>query len=985
MATASEPRPSGAGDTTRTNPPNYLLLAAGVVTVAAVYFLAAKFGLRMAFVAEQVSPVWPPTGIAIAALLLFGRRLWPGVMLGAFLANVTANEPVLVALGIATGNTLEAVTAAWLLRLAGFSSSFGRLRDVLTFVVLAGVVSTAVSATIGVTSLCAGGVQPWAAYGSLWWVWWLGDASGALLVAPLILTWSGRSAGAWSARRTAEAAALVATSAGAALTVFGGGLDTPTSHHPLEYIVFPFVIWAALRFGTPGATLVTFVVSGIAVWGTVSGRGPFAGGSVHENLVLLQAFMGIVAATALLLAAAITERDAAARRRAADFAVTQILTQAADPNEAVPRILDAIREHLGWDVGGFWVVDRAAGVVRCAEVRSSTAVPVAEFEAVTRRSTFKRGVGMPGRVWESGTPVWIPDVARDGNFPRAPVASRAGLHAAFGFPIRLGEEVLGVIEFFSREIRQPDKDLLLMFATVGGQIGQFIERKRAEQALRESEERFRLALGNGAVTVFEQDSELRYVWVYPPDPAFPENNIGRTDAELVPGEDGEQLTRLKEEVLRTGRAVRRTVRVRLPGAVRYYDLVVEPRHDGSGKVVGVGGAALDVTERKRAEDALREADRRKDEFLAVLAHELRNPLAPISNAVHILGLAGEDGVAVERARQMMERQIPHLVRLVDDLLDVSRITRGKIELRRSPVELATVVDRAVEASRPLIAAGGHDLVVTVPREPVTLDADPTRLAQVIANLLNNAAKYTKPRGSIRLTAEREEGEAVIRVRDTGIGIPADMLSRVFDMFIQVDSSLDRSHGGLGIGLTLVKQLVELHGGSVAAASEGLGRGSEFVVRLPVVPETASGPGCSRPEDRPRLSPRRVLVVDDNRDSAESLAELLRLAGHEVRTANDGAAALEAARAYRPEVILLDLGMPGMSGYEVARRLREQGASRDVVLVALTGWGQAEDRRLTKEAGFDYHLTKPADLAALERVFASLHPPIGTWPGGRPSV
>jgi signal transduction histidine kinase/ActR/RegA family two-component response regulator len=769
----------------------------------------------------------------------------------------------------------------------------------------------------------------------------------------------------------------VAASAGAALMVFGGGLDTTTSHHPLEYIVFPFVIWAALRFGPPGATLVTFVASSIAVWGTVNGRGPFAGGSVHENLVLLQAFMGIVAATALLLAAAITERDAAARRRAADFAVTQVLTQATNLNEAVPRILDAICEHLGWDMGGFWVVDRAAGLVRCVEVRPSTAVHEAEFAAVTRQSRFPWGVGLPGRVWERATPAWIPDVTRADNFPRAAVADRAGLHAAFGFPIRLGEEVLGVIEFFSHEIRQPDNDLLRMFATIGGQIGQFIERKRAEEALRESEQRFRLALGNGAVTVFEQDSELRYIWVYPPDPAFPQNTIGRTDAELVPGPDGEQLTRLKEEVLRTGCGVRRTVRVHLPGAVRVYDLVVEPRHDGSGKVIGVGGAALNVTELTQAEEALREADRKKDEFLAVLAHELRNPLAPISNAVQILGLASDDGVAVARARQMMERQIPHLVRLVDDLLDVSRITRGKIELRREQVELATVIERAVEASRPLIAAAGHDLVVAVPDERIILDADPTRLAQVIANLLNNAAKYTKARGTIRLTAEHEGAEAVIRVRDNGIGIPAEMLSRVFEMFVQVDSSLDRAHGGLGIGLTLVKQLVELHGGSVVASSEGVGRGSEFVVRLPVAPRTMTESVSCRPEAQPRLTPRRVLVVDDNRDSAESLAELLRLAGHEVQTASDGAAALEMVGVYSPEVVLLDLGMPGMSGYEVARRLREHEVSRDAVLVALTGWGQAEDRRLTKETGFDYHLTKPADLAELERVFASLHPPVHT--------
>ncbi|MCI0699633.1 MAG: ATP-binding protein [Planctomycetia bacterium] len=614
----------------------------------------------------------------------------------------------------------------------------------------------------------------------------------------------------------------------------------------------------------------------------------------------------------------------------------------------------------------------STAVVALVEVRSSSTTRTAQFEALTRQSVFPKGVGLPGRVWATGKPAWIPDVTKDTNFPRGPIAQAVGLHAAFGFPIRVGEEVLGIIEFFSHEIRQPDEDLLRMFSTVGGQIGQFIERRRAEDSLRRSEERFRLALGSGAVTVFEQDVDLRYLWIYPQDLEFPEGTIGRTDEELLPGSDGIELMALKREVLRTGRGTHRTVRVRLPREVRHYDLLIEPRFDATGSVVGVRGAALNVTKREQAEQALREADRRKDEFLATLAHELRNPLAPICTALEILKLSGVSSPTAERALALTERQVQTLARLVDDLLDVARITRGKVELRRQQVKLTDVIERAIETSRPLIETARHKLTVTLPAETIYLNADPARLSQVVANLLNNAAKYMEPSGTILVRVERQGNDAVIRVRDNGIGIAEEMLPRVFDLFTQIDPSPDRSRGGLGIGLTVVKQLIEMHGGQVEATSEGLGRGSEFIVRLPVLqevaPETPNDPANAQP--LPRVS-RRVLVVDDNQDAADSLAELLRLAGHDVQTAYNGTAALELARKHSVEVILLDLGLPGMSGHEVARRVREQAGQRSVMLIALTGWGQPEDRRRTQEAGFDHHLTKPADPVVISKLLAIL--------------
>ncbi|MDI1432455.1 hybrid sensor histidine kinase/response regulator [Polyangium sorediatum] len=383
------------------------------------------------------------------------------------------------------------------------------------------------------------------------------------------------------------------------------------------------------------------------------------------------------------------------------------------------------------------------------------------------------------------------------------------------------------------------------------------------------------------------------------------------------------------------------------------------------------GIFMDVTARKEAEQALREADRRKDEFLAMLAHELRNPLAPIRSAAQILRIVGMADPRVERSTAMIERQVQHMTRLVDDLLDVSRITSGKIKLKKGHVDVAVAVGRALETARPLLDARKHEVSVEMPTEPVWVHADPTRLTQMVENLLTNAAKYTEERGRITLAVERAEDIASIRVRDTGVGIPKEMLTRVFDLFTQVDRSLARSEGGLGIGLTLVKNIAEMHGGTVEACSEGRGKGSEFIVRLPALPVTDLPSGPRPPAGGCPAGPRRILVVDDHADVAESLSMLLRIAGHEVHTALDGCAALEAARTFRPEVVLLDIGLPGMNGYEVASVLRRDPAQAETILIALTGYGHEEDRRRAREAGFTAHLVKPVDLATLERVLGSI--------------
>ncbi len=458
--------------------------------------------------------------------------------------------------------------------------------------------------------------------------------------------------------------------------------------------------------------------------------------------------------------------------------------------------------------------------------------------------------------------------------------------------------------------------------------------------------------------------------------------LGRPSELLTPPEYHHEM-RVSCERLTRGESVRtfESIGLRKDGSRFDASISLAPIQGSGGHIDGCVAIVRDVSERKRLERELQrrigelaELDRRKDEFLAMLAHELRNPLAPLQSALEILAMGVADSNMIDWAREVMGRQVDQLARLVDGLLDVSRMMQGRIELQKQPVELATVITRAVEMAQPQIDSRGHRLTVSIAPEPIWIEADPLRMVQVVGNLLNNAAKYSRTPGQIHLSARAEGSQAVIRVADSGVGIPADMLERIFDIFQQVNPTLARSEGGLGIGLTLVRRLVELHGGTIRASSSGAGQGSEFEVRLPAVVRRKLQPAAAAPAQSSEaagqpIDRHRVLVVEDNLYAAKSFATLLRLDGHDVQIAHDGNQALELAAQFYPDVILLDIGLPGIDGYEVARRLRKMPEFRETQIIALTGYGQPEDRRRSREAGIDHHLVKPVKIDFVRALLA----------------
>jgi PAS domain S-box-containing protein len=793
----------------------------------------------------------------------------------------------------------------------------------------------------------------------------------------------------------------------------------------------------------------------------------------------------------------ITNKKRAEQRLRVQVAVHRVLAESPAPGEAAKKLLRVLCETAEWDVSALWCIDEAAKDIGCAEVWHRPLFQAREFAAATRNTRFACGRSLVGSVWQSGEPLWMTDVTTDPLFARAPEALKDGLHAGVCFPIKLGAEVLGVMECFSRETREADEDFLRMLPAIGGQIGQFIRRKRAEEELRESEERLRAVVDtavDGIITIDERgiiatvNPAAEHIFGYTaaemigqnvrlimPDPYHSAHDryiadylrtgerkiIGskrevpgrRKDGTTFPLELGVSESRLRNQRIFTGlmrdvterqlAAEALTEQARLldlskdailvrdthdrilywsRGAEELYgwpheeaigqvahqllqteftepleqinaqlhlenrwsgDLIHRRRdgariyvstrwvldRDSQGQPTSVLETNTDITERKSAEAALREADRRKDEFLAMLGHELRNPLGVISNTVHLLRWNGAPEPPLE-LHNIIERQVAHMSELVDDLLDVSRISRGHIALTRERCDLTAITRSTAEDYRGTMERSGLQLELDTPDYPLWVMGDRTRLAQILGNLLHNAEKFTGSGGRVTVRLAEDSGNsATLVVRDTGIGMQADILERAFEPFSQSDRTLDRRAGGLGLGLALVKGLVESHGGRVDAHSDGPGRGAEFAVQLPLT----QAPSCVNTAGiKPRSDgacTRRILIIEDNLVGARTMRMYLTRVGHQVEEAHSGMEAIEAARRFGPEVVLCDIGLPGMDGYAVARALRQELGLTEAYMIAISGYGQEEDKRRSFEAGFDMHLTKPADLKKLKELLS----------------
>jgi signal transduction histidine kinase/integral membrane sensor domain MASE1/CheY-like chemotaxis protein len=842
----------------------FLQLAA----VALVYFLAAKLGLSLAFIHASVSAVWPPTGVAIASVLLFGYRVWPAILLGAFAANAFTPVPLIAAAGIAAGNTLEALAAGAALRLLDFHTTFDRARDVFKFTLTA-LLCTLLSASIGVLSLCLDHAAGWEQFGSLWLTWWLGDTVGALVIAPLLLVWS-TAPRQWNNQRYLEAALLLTLLAVSSLASFGGPAPIPLKFYPLARLVVPFFLWAAFRFGQRGVSLGTIIVSLFAVWGTAHGVGPFVGRTPNDSLAVLQLFLGSNVVMFMFLAATVAERRLAMtnlheneRRLAANLSVTRILAESPALSDATLRILQTVGQSLDWTFGAMWTPDETAKVLRCLTVWNAPATSVENFRAGTELLTFAAGVGLPGRVWATPKPVWIPNLEADGNFPRAPFAVRDGLHSGFAFPILFDDKFLGVMEFFSSRIRRPDEVLLAMFSGVGNQIGQFIIRKRGEEE--------------------------------------------------------------REELLRSEHAARAEAEA---------------------------------------------ANRSKDEFLAIVSHELRTPLNAVVGWTSLLrGGQLEAGMA-GRAMEIIDRNARAQAQLIEDLLDISRIVSGNLRLDLHPVQLDQIVRAVVDSMRPAAEAARIELLLLIVSDTSPVSGDPDRLQQVVWNILSNAVKFTPAGGRVSVSLTTVEAQLELVVSDTGEGIQPDFLPKIFDPFRQADSSKTRRHGGLGLGLAIVRRLIELHGGTITAQSEGHGKGTTFIVKLPCVgikPEALSAAGQVG-ADGPELVGLRILTVEDDADSREMVEMVLRARGAEVVAVSSVREAIDVLNSpgWQPHLLVSDLGMPEEDGYDLIRKLRAGTTANGIKLpaIAITGYAGKEESQRSLSAGYQLQLSKPVNWPEL---------------------
>jgi len=908
--------------------------------IAVAYFLAGKFGLVFASLQPNASALWPPAGIALGLCLLYGYGIWPAVFAGAFLVNVTTAGSVATSVGIAAGNTLEALAGAYLVnRFAHGRKAFERPQDIFKFMALAAALCTTLSPTIGLTTLALGGYAHWANYPRVWFTWWLGDAAGEIIFAPLLVLWANSNIR-WDRRRTGEAALLFISLAATAGVIYGGYLPSEIQRHPLDLLIIPVLLWVVFRFGPAETAAANFLVSSIAIAGTSHGFGPYAGSDFNSSLLMVQAWVCMMS-LALPLAAGLTQR------RIAEEGREQLAAIVDSSEDAIySKTLDGL--ITSWNPGAErmfgWTADEAVG--------RSVAIILTKDGLPEERGLLER-LARGERVEDFETV----RVGRDGS----PIDISLTLS-----PVRDAQGQLAGASVIARDISERKR----------------IEKERSQLAAAQqrAQQALRIVMDSMSAPVTLCNRDLRFVWV---NQAYAdwlgrsvEEIVGRPIVEVI-GQEALRLIQPYIERVLSGESVQYEQRIPYRGGgLRWVQASYTPGPNLHAQADSWVAVVFDVDERRRTEDALKTSianaeaaqhealagARARDEFLAMLSHELRNPLGAIQNALSVCKLAAPAQMQdTNRALDVMSRQVSHMTQLVDDLLETSRVIAGKINLVRQPLDLGACIEN-IFASALENSNRYQDRRVVISCEPVWISGDTMRIEQVVANLLFNAIKFTPPDGTVEVRVAAQGEFAILEVSDNGAGIEPEMLGRIFDLFVQGDTPLDRSKSGLGVGLTLVRKVVELHGGTVSATSPGKGRGSSFTVRLPRIDAPAQAPRADAPAQT-KKSALRVLVIEDNDDTREMLGILLRAEGHEVFEAGDGPSAIRAVRDFQPDAAIVDVGLPGMNGYEVARQIRAMDGKR-IRLVAVTGYGGPEDRHRSRQAGFDLHITKPVDPSKL---------------------
>jgi PAS domain S-box-containing protein len=969
----------------------YLHTAGLIFALGFFYFCAGSFGLSLASIHPSASAVWPASGIALATILLWGYWLWPGIFLGAFLVNLAAQGSLTTALGIAAGNTFEAILAAALVcRFAQGAKAFAHTRTIFKFILLAGVLSTAVGATIGVSTLILGEFAPWNQFLTIWLTWWLGDMVGNLIVAPLIVLWTTQHFVPVRAIQVAEAAALLLALAFVGWLLFLN--DIPSG---LEYLALIPLLWAALRFGRRGAVTAACIMSAIAVGGTVHGFGPFATSQWPDSLLLLQLFTATLTVTALVVASVVSERRRLEQRLRIKDAVSRILAEAPAVANAAPKIIQVMCEAAEWDLGAIWNIDRSAKELACVDFWSLPSLRFAEFEAVTRRSKFAPGVGLPGRVWSSGKPEWISDVSKDSNFPRGSAAITEGLRAGVAFPVKLADQVVGIMECLSREIREPDSDFLEMVDNIGAQFGQFIEHKRAEDSLRAKEAQLRLITDTAPVMLVQCSRDGRYRFV---NHAYagrfgllPEQIVGKSLTEVIGNEAAETIRPHIQRVL-NGESLEYEIEVPYERiGRRFMQAGYVPEKDANGNVTGWVCAISDITDRKQADAALQHA---KDELARAneeLEQRVQQRTAELQLANTALSKEREEERRLEqqlRQAQKMESIGTLAGGIAHDFNNILNIIKGYVsllrdrgsgdgELTESLQVISETIERGASTVRQLLVLAKESAISfervdlndalqklrgllggTFPRTiDIILDldtglqpvlADPNQVNQVLLNICVNARDAMPEGGELRLRTTSIAGTelqgqfhkakrkpyACITVSDTGSGIDGTIKSRIFEPFF----TTKEQDQGTGLGLSVAYGIVANHGGFIDVASEPR-RGTTFCIYFPI----ADQPGAVElkpPTGTPYVESaatqgRVVLFVEDELRQLELMRGNLEKAGYRVLTATDGVEAVETFLQHKDEisVVVLDLGLPKLNGWEAFKKMKKADPTLKPILAS----------------------------------------------------